>query len=172
MSSDPEDDALSWDGDDALDARRTSPRPQKRDDIASPEEKRADATAPASADAPSRASVTGASEVTAVAEDDEYQGIGTAALVGLGILGGIYLLYTVGWFLGGAGMQAKAMFMLPAPLYLASLWIAILAPGLWFASALVLTRGGKTWVRFAALIVGALLLVPWPFVVAGGGGAL
>lgn len=172
MSSDPEDDALNWAGDDALDARRPSPRPQKRDHIASSEETRTDATAPASADVSSQASVTAAPDVNATGDDDDDQGIGTAALVGLGILGGVYLLYTVGWFLGGAGMQTKAMFMLPAPLYLASLWIAILAPGLWFASALVLTRGAKTWVRFAALIVGALLLVPWPFVIAGGGGAL
>ncbi len=128
--------------------------------------------APASIDAQAVASDVDVSATDATDEDDAYQSTGTAALVGLGILGGIYLLYTVGWFLGGAGMQAKAMFMLPAPLYLASLWIAILAPGLWFASALVLTRGAKTWVRFTALIVGALLLVPWPFVVAGGGAAL
>lgn len=105
-------------------------------------------------------------------DDDQSQGIGTATLVLLGILGGVYLLYTIGWAIGGLGMQTKAMFMVPAPLYLASVWIAVLAPALWFAATLMLTRGAKDWVRIGALVVGAALLVPWPFVVAGGGGAL
>jgi len=161
MNSDPEDDALSWEGDDALEARR-------------PES----ATAPARSTAPSSpetASARGASAstpLTAEGPDDEPPGIGTVTLVMLGIFGGVYLLYTVGWIIGGLGMQAKAMFMLPAPLYLASMWIAVLAPGLWFTATLLLTRGAKDWVRICALIVGAALLVPWPFVVAGGGGAL
>ena len=156
MSSDPEDEALSWEGDDALEARRPTVR----------------RPAPSDAGAP-------ASDHTAVSAgepvgdaDDDPQGMGTAALVGLGILGGVYLLYTVGWVIGGAGMLSKAMFMLPAPLYLASLWLAVLAPALWFTAALLLTRDARIWVRFAALVVGALLLVPWPFVVAGGGGVL
>lgn len=138
--------------------------------------------APLPSDAAATASDTAAARVENAASagadasasdaDDESQGIGTVALLGLGILGGIYLLYTVGWALGGAGMLSKAAFMMPAPMYQASMWIAVAAPALWFAAALVLTRESKSWVRFSALIVGALLLVPWPFVVAGGGGVL
>lgn len=157
MSSDSDDDALSWEGDAALDARRPEPRPSER------------ATRPAAA---SHSPAAEAFDTASAAPDDEPQGIGTATLVMLGILGGVYLLYTVGWVIGGVGMQAKAMFMLPAPLYLASMWIAVLAPALWFVATLVLTRGGRDWVRISALVVGAALLVPWPFVVAGGGGAL
>lgn len=150
MNSDPDDDALSWQGDDALDASR--PNPHRRE-------------------APAAGSVRETVDPDADAGDGQ-QGIGTATLVLLGILGGVYLLYTVGWAIGGVGMQAKAMFMLPAPLYLASMWIAVLAPALWFAAALVLTRGRRDWIRVGVLVVGAALLVPWPFVVAGGGGAL
>lgn len=157
MSSDPDDDALSWEGDAALDARRPAPHPSER------------STQPAP---PSRDHAGSPAGEQADAHDDESHGIGTVTLVMLGIFGGVYLLYTIGWVIGGVGMQAKAMFMLPAPLYLASMWIAALAPALWFVATLMLTRGGKDWVRISALVVGAALLVPWPFVVAGGGGAL
>ena len=121
---------------------------------------------------PAASSVAASGAHLADEADEEAQGVGTATLVLLGILGGVFLLYTVGWVIGAAGMQSKAMFMLPAPLYLASMWIAVLAPVLWFVATLILTRGAKDWVRVSALVVGAVLLVPWPFVVAGGGGAL
>ncbi|MCA1306105.1 DNA polymerase III subunit gamma/tau [Microbacterium esteraromaticum] len=160
MSSDPEDDALSWAGDDALEARRPEQRTPKATPAGRP--KSAEASAGASDPATSADAM----------EDDGDESIGTVALLMLGILGGVYLLYSVGWFVGGAGMLSKAMFMLPAPFYFGSLGIAVLAPALWFAAVLVLTRDSKTWVRFTGLIVGALLLVPWPFVVAGGGAAL
>lgn len=162
MNSHPEDDALSWEGDDALEARR--PEPARRASAPAPE------SVPTMSEAARRGAV-GSGEGVPDA-DDEPQGIGTVTLVMLGILGGVYLLYTIGWAIGGVGMQAKAMFMLPGPLYLASMWIAVLAPALWFVATVMLTRGAKDWVRISALIVGAALLVPWPFVVAGGGGAL
>lgn len=104
--------------------------------------------------------------------EDAPQGIGTGSLLVMGILGGVYLLYSVGWVLGGVGMQSRASFMLPPPLYQAGLWIAVLAPALWFASVLLLTRRSKGWVRVVGLLLGAVLLIPWPFVVAGGGGML
>lgn len=165
MNSDSDDDALSWEGDDALEAR-----PQRRPEPAAaprPADARAasggaDAVLPPSpADAPSA--------TTGSASADEPQGLSTASLVALGILGGVYLLYTVGWVIGGVGMRSRALFMMPAPLYQAGLWIAVLAPALWYAAVVVLTRGSKEWVRIVGLALGALLLVPWPFVVAGGG---
>lgn len=164
MNSDPEDDALNWEGDDALEARR--PVVRRREPAPAAEQSAsADAVREISGD---RSPATGVDD----GDEEEPSGIGTATLVMLGILGGVYLLYTIGWVIGGFGMQAKAMFMLPAPLYLASMWIAVLAPALWFIATLILTRGAKDWVRVSALVVGAALLVPWPFVVAGGGGVL
>lgn len=170
MNPDAEDDALSWDGDDSLEARRPVPRRERQSPPPA-----------ASSTVPSDTAADGASDVAAAAStaesdaaesDTEPEGIGTVALVLLGILGGVYLLYTIGWILGGVGMQTKALFMLPAPLYQASMWLAALAPALWFTAALLMTRHSKDWVRVVALVVGALLLVPWPFVVAGGGGVL
>ncbi|MFJ4045028.1 hypothetical protein ACIPV2_04690 [Microbacterium sp. NPDC089987] len=169
MNSDPEDDALSWEGDDALEARRPGPRREQAPDVA---HERSATQRPADGEVVAGIVPGTADPARDTDIDDEPQGIGTATLVLLGIFGGVYLLYTIGWAIGGVGMQAKAMFMLPAPLYLASMWIAVLAPALWFTATLMLTRGGRDWVRISALVVGAALLVPWPFVVAGGGGAL
>lgn len=177
MNPDPEDDALSWEGDDALEARRPEPRRAPTPDVTRgrPADRRpADRAVGGDAEVASATADSGgdAGRGRDADVDDEPYGIGTATLVLLGIFGGVYLLYTIGWAIGGVGMQAKAMFMLPAPLYLASMWIAVLAPALWFTATLMLTRGGRDWVRISALVVGAALLVPWPFVVAGGGGVL
>ncbi|MDT0156991.1 DNA polymerase III subunit gamma/tau [Microbacterium sp. ARD32] len=173
MRSDGDDEALSWDGDDALEAQRPLRRPR--------EPRRADAAAeePAPADRPTMDPAPALPDPVAVpsggadAENDrEPGGLSTASLVALGILGGVYLLYTVGWILGGVGMQLPVTFTLPVLLYQGALWLAVLAPALWFAAVLVLTRGAKGWVRIVWLIAGAVLLVPWPFVVSGGGGVL
>ncbi|BDZ38508.1 DNA polymerase III subunit gamma/tau [Microbacterium suwonense] len=166
MRSDADDDALSWEGDDALDAPRPAVwAPASRTPQLAGDGAQASVPTPATA---------AAAEAAADATDaeDEPQGLGTVSLVLLGILGGIYLLYTIGWIIGGVGMQAPVMFTLPAVLYQAALWVAVLAPALWFAAVLVATRGSKDWVRVVWLIAGAALLVPWPFVVSGGGGAL
>jgi hypothetical protein len=164
MRSEGDDDALSWDGDDALDARR-------------PEVSRPEPEPTASADpvltgieSPTMAPAIPAGTEAGV--DDEPQGISTATLLLLGILGGIYLLYTIGWVLGGVGMQLPVTFTLPVPLYQGALWLAVLAPALWFVAVLAATRGSRSWVRIVWLVAGAVLLVPWPFVVSGGGGAL
>src|SRR5690606_20275137 len=108
----------------------------------------------------------------AAPDDDEMRAPATARRVMLGIRGGVYLLYTIGWVGGGIGMQLPVAFALPAALSEGALWLAVLAPALWCAAVLVATRGSKPWIRLAWLIAGALLLVPWPFVVAGGGCAL
>lgn len=167
MSSDGDEDALSWGGDDALEARRP-PAARRNPDPA--QEATSPATSGAEASqAPASASASGSA---AVSDEDEPQEPGTASLVLFGILGGVYLLYTIGWVIGGLGMQLPVTFTLPPALYQGVLWLAVLAPALWFAAVLVATRGLKPWIRFAWLIAGAVLLIPWPFVVAGGGGAL
>ena len=168
MISDSEDDAFSWDGDDALEARRPTPRRKSATPAPETVQPASVTSEVAKSDGPPASGST-ASVIAADDSDTEPEGVGTVTLLLLGIFGGIYLLYTVGWAVGGVGMQTKALFMLPAPLYQTSLWIAVLAPALWFVAVLLMTRGAKDWVRIVALVVGALLLVPWPFVVAGGG---
>jgi hypothetical protein len=90
-------------------------------------------------------------------------------LVSLGVLGGIYLLLAVGWFIGGARLQFVAQLFLDPAGYLVAWAIAVLAPAIWFVTVLVLTRGRRAWLRMVLLAVGAIALLPWPFLLVGVG---
>ncbi|UJP11239.1 hypothetical protein L2X99_06770 [Microbacterium sp. KUDC0406] len=164
MTSDPDDDALSWDGDSEAE-RPTLPKGwhavgRGSDGVDSAAVADQVAEAPPSEDAAAAAS---APEV-----DEELEGLSTGMLLALGAIGGVYLLYTVGWLIGGLRMQAGALFLIPSVMYTATLVIAVAAPALWFAASWTLTRGARSWVRLLALIAGVVLLVPWPFVMSGG----
>ncbi|MDI6941914.1 DNA polymerase III subunit gamma/tau [Microbacterium barkeri] len=157
-----DDDALRWEGDDdpTLDARsETAAEPGEPSEApVLPEGWRA----------------VGAGSET-VPEDDAVepapaQGLGNVALVSLGVIGGVYLLWTIGWFLGATRLRerieqstnAVADFM-----FQGSMWLAIASPLLWFAAVLILTRRAATWKRIVLLLAGAVVLVPWPFLMSG-----
>lgn len=122
----------------------------------------------ASANARAEASV--AAEVAAeegVEAADQRPSLGNGALVGLGVLGGVYLLYAIGWLIGGLRLQGRAQYLVFDVMYQGSLWLAVLAPLLWFGTTFLLTRGSRAWVRFVWLAAGVVLLLPWPFVMIG-----
>ncbi|WP_213814167.1 hypothetical protein [Glaciihabitans sp. dw_435] len=107
-------------------------------------------------------------DLDTVDEDDESD---TAAapmnsfvLLVIGILSGVYLLYTIGWVV----TLQRATDILPSALdqFMAQLrlYLAIVAPAAWLGAALLLTRGRRSVVRILALLLGALVLVPWSFV--------
>jgi hypothetical protein len=52
-------------------------------------------------------------------------------------------------------------------MYQGSLWLAVCAPLLWFATTLLLTQRSPAWVRIVWLVAGVVLLVPWPFIMIG-----
>lgn len=178
MTSDPDEEALSWDGDDALD-RPKLPKGWhavgKGSDKVESESESEPAQGSVNAEAADerRAVVAeapgGGEAVRRDGADDGPEPMSTAMLVSVGVLGGIYLLYTVGWVLGGYRIQGKALFLIPDVMYSITLWTAVAAPALWFLCSWVLTRGSKSWIRLSALIAGVLLLIPWPFVTGGGG---
>jgi hypothetical protein len=93
--------------------------------------------------------------------------MGNATLISLGVLGGIYLLYAIGWLIGGGRLSLIAALFLDAIAFQVTLWLAVLAPPIWFVTVLTFTRTARPWIRFTLLAVGAVLLVPWPFVLAG-----
>ncbi|GAA4763718.1 DNA polymerase III subunit gamma/tau [Microbacterium gilvum] len=156
-----EDDALSWEGDDDPTLRPGGDTP---------------ATG-ASDDAPAlpagwRAVGAGSETVPeeAAAEPAPAQGLGNVALVSLGLLGGVYLFWTIGWVLGTTRLAAWVQSGTDAVadvMFQASMWLAIATPAAWFAAVLVLTRRAATWKRIVLLLAGAVVLVPWPFLMSG-----
>lgn len=165
MTSRPDDDALSWDGDDdpTLDVG-SGPDPAP---VADPLPAGFTAVGKGS----ETVSATPAAAPVDVAEDEDRDAppaaMGNAALVTLGVLAGIYLLLSIAWLLGASRLQLVAGLFLNPVAFQAALWLAVLALPLWFVTTMLLTRGGRSWLRFAVLVAGAVLLVPWPFVLAG-----
>ncbi|MFS0714829.1 hypothetical protein ABC195_13195 [Microbacterium sp. 2P01SA-2] len=148
-----DDDALSWAGDDdptlvsAPASETASPRRQL--------------------DEPSEVAADAASEGS---DDTAPQVLSNAALISLGVLGGIYLLYSVGWFVGGMRVHnLSGLLGIDSAISVPVLVLAVAAPAIWFLAAYVLTRGSRAWIRFTWLVAGALLLVPWPFATLGAG---
>ncbi len=110
------------------------------------------------------------------AADADEAGSGDAAarlssplLVSYGILAGIYLLYTVGWILGVQRDPFSSPTLFFEIMYQLGEFLAIASPAVWFFVTVLLTRGRRQIVRVVWLIVGAAVLLPWPFLLSGAG---
>ena len=114
----------------------------------------------ASADAPA---ATAADREAVV----EQEGLGTAALVAIGVLGGVYLLFAIGWLIGGLRLEGRYPVLQADAMYQGALWLSVAAPLIWFATTIFATRRTRAWARWAWLIAGVVLLVPWPFLTIG-----
>lgn len=153
------DDALSWEGDDDVSERRAGPTAARRSGATA----RRTPRAPAPVGAPDRTDAGPGDED----EDSAPAPLSTAMLLITGVVGGIYLLYSVGWVVGGLRLQPLARFFVADFMFLPWFVLAIAAPALWFLAVWVLTRAKASWIRVALLLLGAVLLVPWPFVTVG-----
>ena len=148
MSGDDDDEALTWAGGrDPSHYETPEVKPQK----------------PQKAAGSSAKPVVGAPEVQD--DDDELPpAMSSVVLVALGILGGIYLLYTIGWFVSWQRFLYASADELELIAFHVQQVLAIVGPPLWFIVTLLLTRERKPQVRLLWLLVGALVLIPWPFV--------
>ena len=106
-------------------------------------------------------------EPAAPTEEPAAEGLGTAALVSIGVLGGVYLLFAIGWLVGGLRLQGRYQVLVTDSMYQGALWLATAAPLVWFATTIFATRKTRAWVRWLWLAVGVLLLIPWPFLMIG-----
>src|SRR4051794_40975216 len=100
------DDALNWDGDDAAQPARPV-LPEGWNAVGKNSEQ-----------------VEIVSEDGEVIAEDDRPSLSTAMLLFVGIIGGIYLLYTAGWIIGGANLQSSAMFLIPSVMYEVARWAA------------------------------------------------
>lgn len=170
MARGSDDDALAWGGDDdpTLDV---GSKPAVAEPAAAPQP--VGEPEPAALPKGYTAVGKGSGEVGRVDPDGtvtmpgERAPMGNATLITLGILGGIYLLFAIGWIVGGLRLQGRAEYLVTDVMYQGSFWLAVLSPLLWFGTVFLLTVGSKPWVRFAWLVAGVALLLPWPFVMIG-----
>jgi hypothetical protein len=116
---------------------------------------RADARAHRSAD---RALANNVDSVT------EPAPMGSVLLVVLGILGGVYLLYTVGWFTAATRTNALPIGALDVVMAHLRQYLSVAAPVLWFVTTMLLTRRRKPALRVLWLLLGVIVLLPLPFV--------
>ncbi|WP_374313872.1 DNA polymerase III subunit gamma/tau [Microbacterium sp.] len=177
MPAGRDDEALTWDGDDdpTLDIGADSdPHP----DVVDPTAPSETAVLPAGYTAVGRGSEalaapddSGAGARSATEPDAappvSREPMGNTELIAVGVIGGSSVLFAVGWLIGGLRLQGTAEFLVAPLAYQVSLWLAVVAPIVWFGSVMVLTAASKKWVRFLWLIGGVLVLIPWPFIMVG-----
>lgn len=183
MTAGRDDDALTWDGDDdpTLAAPAAPVLPAGWTAVGPGAEAVRVAAANAGSEHP-ESDVQGAHEAQA-AEETPAPALGNAALVSLGVFGGVFVLYAIGWYLGATRLAAfqldtgfGALIGMPMLaddlMYLVWVGLATLAGPIWFVTTIFLTRGARFWKRFVGLLGGVVLLVPWPFLMIGGAVAL
>jgi hypothetical protein len=167
MNSEPDDDALSWAGD--SDPTLSPPR------AGDPAEAGLSPAADAAAGLPAGWSVPGRSVPGSVpAGGAEPQGraagqlAASVALVGMGILAGVYLLYAVGWFIGVSRMRNPLTDPVGQFMFSLGAWTAVASPVIWFGATFQLTRD-RPRTRIVVLLLGVVLLAPLPFIIGAGG---
>lgn len=144
--STPEEDALSWAGDDD---RLTTGSPQS-----------------AKRDARGASSVKKLKkQVQEAAETAELPaGLSSAALIGFGIFAGIYLLFSVAWLITALRNPTQIADALGNAMFQFGLWLSVAAPAIWFGAVLYLGKDKKVSTRLLYLLLGVAILIPWPYV--------
>ena len=81
-----------------------------------------------------------------------------------GVLAGIYLLFTVGWAFVVSRTVGSSSVLLATIMFQLGQFLAIAAAPLWFTATFTLTQGRRPAVRLTWLLIGAVVLLPVPFV--------
>lgn len=150
MTSNRDNDALSWGGDDDPTLVPGVVEPKLAEGWSIPHSSEQNEGADSSAQQ-SETAVALAPDVT-----------GSAALVLMGTLAGVYLLYSIGWFIGAARV-ATPFSDNPVATFMFSLgtWLAVAAPIIWFATSFWLTND-RPRTRLTWLLIGVVALMPMP----------
>ncbi|MXS73661.1 hypothetical protein CSIV_12320 [Microbacterium sp. CSI-V] len=169
MSTPRDDDALSWDGDDdpTLDVGEKRVLDPDQPEPLQPEPLRPEPRPTSGDPGPRAPGVDSAPTGEAAVEDEAARApLGNVGLVGIGMIAATFLLFAIGWLVAGFRLRDLGL-PIPDVTVLALTIGAALAPLVWFVTVLALTRTWRTWQRFLLLILGILLLVPWPFLSLG-----
>ncbi len=103
------------------------------------------------------------------AAEEEKPRTSDVSLVSIGILMGVYALYTVAWFLAAKSYSLYYSVVVTSSgivgdiLYQALIWLTAVTPAIWFLVSFQLTKGKAPWKRIAWLVAGAIVLIPIPY---------
>ena len=85
-------------------------------------------------------------------------------LVSYGVIGAVFVLYAIGWAIALLRDPAPDATGLDAIMRAFGVGVAIAAGPLWFACIYLVTRKNRLVVTLLWLVLGIVLLVPWPFI--------
>lgn len=100
--------------------------------------------------------------------DGAEPGTSSALLVVYGVFAGAFLLFIVGWIIA---VQRTATTLANPFFNFANHFgefLAVVSPLFWFVGVLFLTRDRRAFVRIGWLLVGIVILAPWPFILGAG----
>jgi hypothetical protein len=174
MPRTPDDDALSWAGEDADPTLARSPEPQR----AVPRRRPAAAPATGSgrasalgATAARRAAASGSAAGSdeprdgLAADDDRAAPDASPEVVGLAFFGAVAVLETIAWFFVVRDNPSSAGSAFQVGVAQATEALTVLAPLLWLTAVVAALRGMRVGRRMLVLAAGAVVLFPWPWVV-------
>lgn len=97
-------------------------------------------------------------------ERDPDAPTGSGSLVGMGVVGAVYLLYTVAWLITASTEYVSGTDTVLTVAVDVMRILAIVAPAAWFTVTLWVGAHSRTRTRLLWLLLGLVVLVPWPFV--------
>jgi hypothetical protein len=97
-------------------------------------------------------------------EHDPDAPVGSGSLVGMGVIGAVYLLYTVAWLITASTQYVSGTDTVLTVAVDVMRILAVVAPAAWFTTALWVGGAARARTRFTWLLLGLVVLVPWPFV--------
>jgi hypothetical protein len=177
MPSTPDDDALSWAGEDADPTLARSPEPQRAvprprpDGAPASETGRASALGAtaargAAASRPDASSSTASPRGRLVdAPDADAAPDASPEVVGLAFFGAVAILEAIAWFFVVRDNPSSVGSAFQVGVSQATEALTVLAPVLWLAAVVVAARGLRLGRRMAVLAAGAVVLFPWPWLV-------
>ena len=174
MPRTPDDDALSWAGEEADPTLARSPEPQRAVPRRRPDAAPSTGTGRASAlgaTAARRAAASGSAAGSGTPRDrprdDDDSAVPDASpeVVGLAFFGAVAVLEAIAWFFVVRDNPSSAGSAFQVGVAQATEALTVLAPPLWLAAVVAALRGMRVGRRMLVLAAGAVILFPWPWLV-------
>lgn len=157
-----DDEALSWAGDESRMRGSGTWSVPKRAGSASPSSSPVEGPRERQVDGPAQNARPNPGPPTGTHERPGWHD--SAALLLTGVLAGVYLLFTAAWVITALRNPIAIVDPLGSFMFTLGLWLAAVAGPLTFATIVVWRRGRGVGLRLVWLALGALVLIPWPYV--------